>query len=190
MLKKMYNIPNVITKTFIVVLVFFCCINDSMGQNGCLSDRDYSVYNYLINKTINKLDSSIAHLDSVKVKIKYVIKIKDSTIGDPYLFSQIDTADKIYSFQDVVGYDKLNKNNCVIEKDKLVYREPLGLRKIKDKTYVKVEFGRCWFYNDNKYVIVYYGEHYGPLSGQGSILILKNDGNGWSVIMKKVIWVS
>jgi len=180
------------SKSLLILIISFCFSGSFLlGQNNVLTDRDYSVYNYLINREVNNLDSSMPKLDSMKIYLKYIMTIEDSTKGGArYTYTGIDTSDKAFTIQDAGSYYNINRKNFFIEKDKLIFKQPVGSEKAAKSKNVIIEFGKCLFYNDNKNAMVYYGITYGPLNGEGCMLILQNDGNTWKIIRKRTIWVS
>ncbi|HTA81722.1 MAG TPA: hypothetical protein VK783_02230 [Bacteroidia bacterium] len=177
-------------RTTIITILFFFTTNYLLGQTDTLSDKDYSVYNYLIVRIIENRDSISRKYDTNLNHLNYQIGINTYTKGNKYGIS-LDSTEKYFTLNDFVNYFNLNKKNYPIDIKKIKAKNCTFFEVDKESKTMKMEFSKCYFFNNNKSVMVYQGVVYGPLDGEGCMYILQlGDDNNWKIIIKEVVWVS
>lgn len=164
----------------IILFIIICWIgilNPTKGQAQVLSDSDYSVYNYLIHRTLVE-DTSL---------IYYEARFNDTTDIGPYLYDLRDTGTYISS-HDYVSFAMLKRPKCYVDKSRLSAWKPKKIHKLAEFQHVSYEFSKCYFFNNGNSVILYFGVHV-YLGGAGYVEILERNGNSWKVVKKRLQWV-
>ena len=49
---------------------------------------------------------------------------------------------------------------------------------------------RVGFSHDQRRALLYYGNHYGGLGGEGFLVLMEWDGDRWTIQKERMVWVS